>query len=143
MTAFALFFSWLAALRRGRCTVRDAGLSILIWIEDWLAAEGGVSAGEYARMRNWLGWAEWCARRSDPAAAQKLLRPDLKRDRSPEAFLARFCGALRVLLGAPPRSPRRKRRGGFRRACLHLEPHRPRRARAAAPREAVQARAPP
>jgi hypothetical protein len=145
MHAFALFFTWLALLRRGRFTIREAGLSILVWIEDWLGREDACAA-DFDRLRNWLSWAEYCARRADPAAARRLLRPDLRTDRSAEAFIARLCAVARVLMGAPVKTPRRKRLGGFMRR--RSRPLAVRHGRLAAASRALghtcaQARAPP
>jgi hypothetical protein len=117
--AFALFFSWFAAVRQRRFTVREAGLSIVLWIMEWLDADGEVSAAELRRMKGWLGWAEWCARRADPAAARQHLRPDLRRDPSAEALVLRLAGAARVLMGAPATAPRLKRKGGMTRRVRH------------------------
>jgi hypothetical protein len=39
MAAFALFFSWLALLRQRRFTIREAGLSIVVWVGEWLESD--------------------------------------------------------------------------------------------------------
>jgi hypothetical protein len=119
MIAFALFFSWFAAVRQRRFTMREAGLSIVLWIMEWLDADVEVSAAELRRMKGWLSWAEWCARRADPAAARQHLRPDLRRDPSAEALVLRLAGAARVLMGAPATAPRLKRKGGMTRRVRH------------------------
>jgi hypothetical protein len=134
MTAFALFFTWLAWMRRGRLTIREAGLAIVLWVMEWMENDGAIAPGELSRMCGWLSWAEWCARRADPAAARRHLRTDLRRDRSAEALVARLVGCARVLMDAPPKPPRRKRTGGM--------PARVRRATAAA-QSLCARRAPP
>jgi hypothetical protein len=116
MSSFALFFRLFGLLRQGRFTVRDVGLSIVLWISDWLQADGDVTEAEFHRMHRWLGWAEWCARRADPKAARKHLRHALARDHSPEALVLRLAAVAKVLLDAPLRTPRRKRKGGLVRA---------------------------
>jgi hypothetical protein len=113
MAAFALFFSWLALIRKGAFTLRDAGLSILFWIEEWMHSGAAVTPARLRRFHAWMNWAEWCARRADPRAARLHLRSDLRRDRSLESLWIRFLAVFRVLWTAPRTAPRRKRRGGM------------------------------
>jgi hypothetical protein len=111
MARFALFFSWLALIRKGQFTMRDAGLSILLWIEDWMHGGHALTPARLRTFHNWMGWAEWCARRADPRAARLNLRSDLRRDRSLESLWRRFLAAFAVLASAPAKAPRRKRKG--------------------------------
>jgi hypothetical protein len=48
------------------------------------------------------------------------LRADLAHDHSPESLVVRLAAAATVLMAAPARAPRRKRRGGMPRRVKRL-----------------------
>jgi hypothetical protein len=106
MSAFVLFFLWLAALRRGRLRMREFGQAILVWVHEHIdAAAETLTDADILRFHRWVDWAEWAARRADPAAARRLIRAA---PRDVHGLVARMAACCRVLAGAPARPPRRR-----------------------------------
>jgi hypothetical protein len=115
MSAFVLFFALFAALRRGRLSLRDFGRAILVCVHDWFETAEAFDLHDVARLHRWMNWAEWAARRADPAAARLLIRRD---DQSLEGLVRRMAACAGVLADAPAKPPkvrRARRRSSVRR----------------------------
>jgi hypothetical protein len=109
MSAFTLFFLWLAALSRGGLSVREAGILLVGWVVEQIETAEAMSQAELRRLHNWLAWAEWAARRADPPASVQLKG---RGDGSGAALIDRIVAVARVLRGAPVKAPRRRARYG-------------------------------
>jgi hypothetical protein len=109
MSAFTLFFIWLAALSRGGLSVREAGILLVGWVVEQIEQAEAMSQDELRRLHGWLGWAEWAARRADPRASVQLKG---RGDGSGAALIDRIVAVARVLQGAPLKAPKRRARYG-------------------------------